>query len=283
MTENNAPNTPPPDNDVKPISLRDADPQAAAQPAPTPNEPANMTVLLVATAVISLVGGLLIAIVFGLGSDLTDDDIDGTVQARVNNELRTYFPDTPTPAPTPTRMPVAMTLDDDAYLGPDDAPVVIVEFSDFQCGFCGRWYFEVLPQILEAYPNEVKFIYRDFPIFGEPSLTAAMATECAEEQGAFWEMHDAIFEYLASPDSGGLNNDAMVSLADDLDLDTDSLATCLDSRRYEDEILADYQTALTYGFEGTPGFVINGQVYPFGAQPFETFDRIIQDELAGSS
>ncbi len=191
---------------------------------------------------------------------------------------------TPVP-PTPTVIPRGVAEDDDAFLGPEDAPVVIVEFSDFQCSFCGRWYSETLPKILEAYPDEVKFVYRDFPIFGEPSLIAAMATECAEEQApeAFWEMHNRLFDRLTQQENTPINEDTMVAYAGDIGLDTDAFRECLSSQRYFDEVLADFQAAEEYGLRGTPGFVINGVVYAIGAQPFEVFQSIIEEHLADES
>jgi protein-disulfide isomerase len=169
--------------------------------------------------------------------------------------------------------------EDDAFRGPADAPVVIVEFSDFQCGYCGRWYQQTLPEILETYPEQVKFVYRDFPIFGEESLNAAMASECAEEQGAFWDYHNRLFDRLTNSEPANLTQETFVRYATDLGLDADSFSECLTSQKYLDEVVADYQAAQEYGFGGTPGFIINGVVYAIGAQPFEVFQGIIEGEL----
>ena len=136
-----------------------------------------------------------------------------------------------------------------------------------------------MPQILAAYPEQVKFVYRDFPIFGEDSARAAMATECAEEQGQFWEMHNTLFDGIASQELA-LDEDSLVSAAGDMGMDAEAFRECLATERYLDEIIADYQAANTFGFRGTPGFVINGQVHAIGAQPFEVFDSLIQAELA---
>lgn len=183
-------------------------------------------------------------------------------------------------SPTPTLIPNTDAADDDAFLGPEDAPVVLVEFSDFQCGFCGRWYDQTLPLILEAYPDEVKFVHRDFPIFGDDSIRAAMATECAEEQGAFWEMHNALFDAGLTNEFETLDEAALITLAGRLELDTDAFTSCLRSERYLEEVFADREAAVGWGMPGTPSFVINGTVYLVGAQSFDVFDRIIQAELA---
>ncbi len=101
------------------------------------------------------------------------------------------------PAAQPTPQPVAVaSVDDDPYLGPVDAPVTIIEFSDFQCPFCKRFFDETLSQIKQQYEGQVKFVYRDFPISSiHPwAQKAGEAAECADDQGKFWEYHDLIFE-----------------------------------------------------------------------------------------
>ncbi|MBN1565571.1 MAG: DsbA family protein [Anaerolineae bacterium] len=208
------------------------------------------------------------------------------VQAMVDNAVATEVfklipTNTPIP-PTPTIIPVGVAEEDDAFRGPDDAPVVITEFSDFQCGYCGRWYQTTLLQILEEYPDEVKFVYRDFPIFGEESYRASMATECAEEQGYFWEFHDRLFQRLTENEGTPLNDETFISYAAEFDMDTEAFTECMATERYADEVLADYQAAQNYGLRGTPGFVINGVVQAIGAQSFEVFQQLIEAELAKS-
>jgi len=218
----------------------------------------------------------------GGGSSVDIGAVQQLVDQAVGTQVARLRPtNTPVP-PTPTVIPRGVAEEDDTFLGPDNASVVIVEFSDFQCAFCGRWFSETLPKILEKYPDEVKFVYRDFPIFGEESLRAAMATECAEEQGRFWGMHDRLFTRLVNREDTDLSEESLISFADELGMDTRSFGECLTSQRYRDEVLLDFQAAEAYGLRGTPGFVINGVVYSIGAQPFEVFDRIIGQELARS-
>lgn len=305
MTEDHNVPTPP-----RPVSLREEN----AAPPPPERHSGNQFVLMAITAVAFLLAGVLIAVLVldNDGDTLSEDtvrEIVGTeiaarptannssgapanaaeVQQLIDNavgtQIATLIPtSTPIP-PTPTVIPNPVVTDDDAFVGPEDAPVVIVEFSDFQCGFCGRFYEETLPRIRETYPDQVKFVYRDFPIFGEDSARAAMAAECAHEQDTFWGMHDRIFEIHNEESAPALTQETLVSFAGELGLDTEAFATCLESERYLDEVVNDYQTAVSYGFQGTPGFVINGVVYAFGAQPFETFQAIIDRELeaAGSA
>lgn len=294
------------DQDIKPVSLRTDSPQ---QVFPVNQQQLNPITFL--SAGLAAIAFILAVLAFSAGSgddeSLSKDDVRSIVQQAVgtqiaampvaggsvsqgdmqqmidnavNTQVAALIPtSTPIP-PTPTVIPRGVSEEDDAYRGPDDAPVVIVEFSDFQCGYCGRWYQETLPQILEAYPTEVKFVYRDFPIFGDDSLRAAMATECAEDQDKFWEMHNRLFDRAVNSEQTALSQETLVSYAGELGLDTRSFGECLSSEKYLNEVLADYQTAQSYQLRGTPGFVINGVVYAIGAQPFEVFDGIIRSELA---
>ncbi|MCC6799017.1 MAG: thioredoxin domain-containing protein [Anaerolineae bacterium] len=220
----------------------------------------------------------------GDNESLTRADIAALVDQSVGTQVAALVPtNTPIP-PTPTPVPIADTADDDAFRGPQDAPVTIVEFSDFQCGYCGRFYEQTLPQILEKYPDQVRFVYRDFPIFGDDSVRAAMAAECAADQDMFWEMHNRIFDIHKAESAPTLSQETLVSFAQEIGItDTAAFETCLAEEQYLDEIIADFQTAQVYGFRGTPGFVINGVIYSFGAQPFEVFDAIIQQELSAQS
>jgi protein-disulfide isomerase len=214
-------------------------------------------------------------------SPANTDDIQSLVDQAVSTQVAALRPTaTPIP-PTPTRVPNADAAGDNAFRGPADAPVVMVEFSDYQCPYCLRFYEETLPQILQKYPNQVKFVYRDFVIFGEDSVRAAMATRCAGEQGKFWEMQAAIFDSRKASDAPPLSQETLVGYAGTLGLDTASFTECLSSGRYSDAVTNDYQAAVNYGFTGTPGFLINGRVV-MGAQPFQVFDQVIQQELAAA-
>jgi protein-disulfide isomerase len=268
-----------PQETAEPLSLRDDAPMIAA---PAPDSRSNA--LVVGLAVL-LVGVFVIAIVFAgpfrnNSSSLTEDDVRRIVAEAVGTQVAGLRPtNTPIP-PTPTVIPRGIAEDDDPFRGPEDAPVVIVEFSDYQCVYCGRFYNETLPLILEKYPDQVKFVYRDFPIFGEDSVRAAMAGQCAHDQGKFWEMHDRIFAHNVSGEEAPLSHETFMSYADELGLDATAFGECLSTERYLDEVVNDYRAAQDYGLQGTPGFVIDGMVYPIGAQPFEVFDGIIQSELA---
>jgi len=168
--------------------------------------------------------------------------------------------------------------DDDPLKGSEDAPVTIIEFSDFQCPLCEGFYTETLPQIEEAYikTGKVKFIYRDFPLRNTHSYAqkAAEAAECADDQGKFWEYHNMLFE-----NQDALKITDLKKYAADLELDTEKFNTCLDSGEKEEEVNADLKDGESYRVGGTPTFFINGQVLE-GAYPFEIFQNIIEQELS---
>ena len=178
----------------------------------------------------------------------------------------------PTPK-EPTRYNV--TTDDDPGIGPEDAPVTIIEFSDYQCPYCRRWTEQVEKQIIETYGDKVRIVYRDFPLTSihPESLPAAEAANCAGEQGKYWEYHDALFAQ-----KHGLGEKAYLAYAKDLGLDVDKFSACLDEHRYRDEVMADREYAINLGIRSTPTFFVNG-IAVVGAQPFDVFKSIIDREL----
>jgi protein-disulfide isomerase len=175
-------------------------------------------------------------------------------------------------APDPNR--VEVSVGDDPALGPEDAPVVMIEFSDFNCPYCGRFAHETLPLLRENYADQVRFVYRDFPILGESSLQAAIAAECAYAQGAFWEYHDVLFE-----NQGNFSQPMLIRFAEELGLDVVQFTACQRDEATRDAVIADYAEAQRLGVTGTPTFFINGRRM-VGAQPYEVFQRMIDEELA---
>ena len=168
-------------------------------------------------------------------------------------------------------------VDDDPILGPDDAPITIIEFSDYECPYCRKFHVETFNQLIEAYPDQVRFVYRDFPLstIHSNAIAASEAANCAHEQGVFWEYHDLLFSMQQ-----GLSKDAYLAYAEQLNLDMTEFESCIDSRRYEDEVASDYDFAARLGIRSTPTFFINGLPL-VGAQPFEVFKQVIDKELAG--
>lgn len=167
-----------------------------------------------------------------------------------------------------------LMADDDPYLGEEDAPIVIVEFSAYACPYCGRHFEQTFEPLLENYGQYIRYVYRDFPTINpNVSFPAAMAANCAEEQGMFWEYHEILFE-----NQDLLSVAYLTEAAAQLGLDMDSFNTCLSDQRYYAEVENDYYDASVLGISGTPSFYINGKFYS-GAQPYEFFERVIQREL----
>jgi protein-disulfide isomerase len=176
--------------------------------------------------------------------------------------------------------------DDDAVIGDANAPVTIVEFSDFQCPFCQRFYTQTEAQIINTYvkTGKARFIYRDFPLsFHQNAEKAALASECAHEQGKFWEYHDILFKY-SQGDGTGLNTEDLKKYASDLGLNTVQFNGCLDSEKYKSEVQKDMQDGTAVGIRGTPGFLIgktDGSTAQTisGAYPFDAFQQVIEAAL----
>ena len=168
-------------------------------------------------------------------------------------------------------------LDDDPVLGPENAPITIVEFSDYECPYCRQWHEQVYHRLFETYPDQVRLVYRDFPLFNihPNAVPAAEAADCADEQGAFWDYHDKLFGMEL-----GLSTEAYQQYAEDLNLDMDAFNECVETRKYKEEVQADYTFASNLGVRSTPTFFING-IALVGAQPFEVFQQVIDKELAG--
>lgn len=171
---------------------------------------------------------------------------------------------------------IEVSEDDDAFKGDPNAPVTIIEFSDFECPFCASFHRNTLPQIEEKYINtgKVKLVYRDFPFSFHPNAQkAAEAAECAADQGKFWEMHDIIFENQKAIDIDNLKQYAV-----SIEINNVLFNDCLDSNRYSEEVKKDFSDGSDAGVTGTPTFFINGERL-VGAQPFEIFTEVIERKL----
>lgn len=161
------------------------------------------------------------------------------------------------------------------FKGRADAPVTIVEFSDFHCPFCSKAQ-ATLAQVLARYGDKVKLIYRHFPIdqLHPQARRAAEAAVCASDQGKFWDYHDLL--YSAGADA---SPDRLKALAKSAGLDVPAFDQCLSSGKNSLTVQKDIDEAIRLGITGTPGFIINGR-WLSGAQPLDSFIRVIEEELA---
>lgn len=177
--------------------------------------------------------------------------------------------------PTPSAGPVSFTITDkDHSFGSKNAKVTLVTFSDFECPYCGRFY-PTVKEIMKQYGDKVRVVFKHFPLsFHKNAQKAAEASECAAEQGKFWQMHDKIFENQQL-----LSFDQLKAWAKDLKLNTSQFNSCLDSGKFAQKVQADMQEGAQKGVDGTPATFVNG-ILVSGAQPFEAFKQMIDQELA---
>lgn len=166
------------------------------------------------------------------------------------------------------------------FRGDPNAPVTIIEFGDFQCPFCGRFFAQTEPQIDKQYiqSGKVRFAYFNFAFLGQESTWAAEAAECAADQNKYWEYHNKLYSSQSGENQGAFNKDNLKKFSEDLGLDTSAFNECLDSGKYTQLIQDESSTASSIGVRSTPTFLINGQAV-VGAQPFEIFQQTIDSFL----
>jgi len=181
------------------------------------------------------------------------------------------------PNPSPANLSDVLKIKkDDVILGDPNAPVTIIEYGDYQCPFCKRFFDETESQLRKDYieTGKVKMIYRDFPLPGHPyAMPAAEAANCAKDQGKFWAYHDLIFK-----NQDNLATIDYLKLAEELKMNTSEFKNCLDSKKYTQKIQNDYNLGSKIGVNGTPTFFVNGKQI-IGAQPYSAFKSIIDQEL----
>jgi protein-disulfide isomerase len=157
--------------------------------------------------------------------------------------------------------------------GPEDAPVVLIEYTDYQCPFCARAQ-PTLDQLLERYDGQIRHVFKNLPLpMHQEAGLAAEAALCAGDQDAFWQLHDWLFA-----NASNLSRETIVAQAEAMEMDVERFTQCLDEGTYREQVEADADEARGFGITGTPGFLVNGRVIT-GAQPFEAFTAVIDDEL----
>ncbi|PJF43720.1 MAG: hypothetical protein CUN55_07690, partial [Phototrophicales bacterium] len=165
------------------------------------------------------------------------------------------------------------------FLGPEDAPITIVEFSDYNCGFCGRFHSTTLDPLLEHYGDLVKFVYREYPVIGgQNTADIGAAAQCLNEQNLYWEFTELVWQNQTSPNRVQIDGNVLGDYAEQVGADTDALLECLESGRGFDVVLADFEAGRAFNITGTPTFFINGERF-VGAQPIEAFFNIIDRKL----
>jgi len=168
----------------------------------------------------------------------------------------------------------------DFVLGNPAAKVVIIEYGDFQCPFCARFFKTTEQQIISEYVKTGKaaFLWRDFAFLGEESFRASEAARCAGEQGKFWEYHDHIFNNQKGENEGAFGDPVLKRFAKDLSLDTTKFDLCFTSGKYRKDVEASAAEGRMIGVNGTPATFVNTKLIS-GAVPFETFKNVIEEDL----
>jgi protein-disulfide isomerase len=167
-------------------------------------------------------------------------------------------------------------------MGDPNAPIHIVEYGDFQCPYCLKFWGETEPQLIEEYVNtgKVYFEFRAFPILGPESVTAAEGAYCAGDQGKFWEYHDTLFSNWTGENVGDFTREKLIQYADTLSLDTQAFEQCLNDGTHKETVEQDRANGEADKVHATPTFFINGHIVE-GAQPYEVLKHIIEELLNG--
>jgi protein-disulfide isomerase len=205
------------------------------------------------------------------------------VMPRQQDDSTSASPSTAQPQtqPEPTDDPLAQLArrkaDDPMALGREDAPVVMINYSEFQCPFCGKFARDTEPTLVRDYVDKgiLRIEWRDFPYLGQESLTAAQAGRAAGAQGKFWEFHDAMYDKQFPPNSGRLTQDHLAAVAKKVGLDVERFTQDMTSPAVTATIQRDFKEGQAIGVTGTPAFIINGQPV-IGAQPTAEFVRVIE-------
>lgn len=171
----------------------------------------------------------------------------------------------------------------DVILGNPDAPVTFIEYGDYQCPFCARFFTQVEEPLREEYikTGKVRMVFRNFQFLGPESEAAGEAAECAKDQGKFWAYHDALYTVESkdgAENNGNLNRSLFVKIAGDLGMDTASFISCIDGKKYADQVAKDTSDARSLGVNSTPTSFINGRKI-VGALPYSQFKAAIDEAL----
>ncbi len=170
-------------------------------------------------------------------------------------------------------------------LGAKNAPITMIEFGDYQCYYCNNFYHTIEPDIVKNYINtgKVKMIFKDFTIIGQDSVTAANAAHCAQDQGKFWEYHNALYDNWSGENTGWISLSGLTTFAKQVGLNQETFRQCVTQSKFIPTVRASVSDAKNLGLTGTPDFFIiapdNSIEKVVGAQPYEVFDEIFKSKL----
>ena len=238
----------------------------------------NLTnyILVFLLAVAAFLGGMVVKDFLNKGSSSS------------KGEVRVAQP-SPAPAKQAAGQPETVVLGEEdqaeiekggaATKGAKDAPITIVEFSEYQCPWCQRYVEETYSQIFDEYGGQIYYIFRDYPLpFHQHAQKMAEAARCAGDQEKYWLMHDLLFEKRDDWVNEEKVDDKLMAYAKSLNLDLDQFSSCLDSGQHTQAVKDDVELGKKMGVSGTPSFFVNGQLL-VGAQPFSAFKKLIDAQL----
>lgn len=177
------------------------------------------------------------------------------------------------------------TANGSPYLGNEDAPITLVEFGDYQCFFCNKFFHETEENILKNYveTGKVKIIFKDFTIIGPDSIGAANGAHCAKDQGKFWEYHDELYNNWNGENNGWASSENLVKFAQNIGLDQEKFTQCMNEGKHKQLVENSSNDARNLGIDGTPAFFVIGRDNQItripGAQPYEVFHNLFEQEL----
>ena len=218
-----------------------------------------------------------IAIVSIISAFLAVNMIDTTTELEFEGNA-------PTPS-APGNTLALFTANASPYLGDENAPITLIEFGDYQCHFCNKFFHETETVIVKNYveTGKVKILFKDFTIIGPDSIGAAQATHCAKDQGKYWEYHDELYNNYTGENDGWASSENLVVFAQNIGLDIDEFTQCMTTGKYRQLVEASSNDARSLGVTGTPAFFVIGpdnQVTRIsGAQPYEVFLNLFESEL----
>ena len=275
------------ENDIKENDIKENDIKEKSE---TVNIKKSTFKILICLVVITM-----IIAAFFVGYYVSNIDSNAVSQKELQNAvsklelkiLQNQLPTKQQTPPLPTK--VIISIDDDPMKGNPDAKITIIEFSDFQCPFCAKFHKDTLPLLEKNYisTGKVNFVYRDFPIqsIHPNAVPAALASECADDQGKYWEIHDMILQNQNNWKS--LSIEQSINLfskyAYEIGLNDIEFDTCMVTEKHLDEIRGDLNDGRIYGITGTPGFFVGNEKIGFtkliGAQPFSSFQKVLDEQL----
>ncbi len=230
-----------------------------------------------------LVGAILVTISMFVNTNRILQHIDSGSGVAAGTQTAPAAPSAagtqPSTAPTG---PVNITLKPNTpFLGSGSAKVTVVEYADYQCPFCERWYTSTWPDLKAKYVDtgKIKFVYQDFAFLGPDSNTLAEGSHCAADQNKFWQYHDYIFSHQQQENTGWATQDKVEALAQNISgLNSSQFNQCLNSGKYKQEVLDETAAGRQYGVTGTPTVFVNGTAI-VGAQPATAFEQAIDAAL----